>query len=104
MLPLLEPLSPLTRFDRKRGRPAPERFTAPCSINCSKTTVSWRSPTVTKNVIGKPLPSQRRWSLVLKPPWERPKASRSCTCLRADSAESGSRGPFLPRPHVGAHG
>ena len=39
---------------------SPLQLTEPCSINGSNKTASWRSPTLTKKVIGRPLPSQRK--------------------------------------------
>lgn len=81
------PLSPTTRLARCFGRPRPRRLIAPCSINCSNTTASWRCPAVTTKVSNFPPPSARRWILVLKPPRLGPNASRSAPL-------------FLPPPHV----
>jgi len=82
--------SAATRLGLLLGRPRPCLLTAPPSINCSNTGASWRSPGVSMNVKGLPLPSHRMWILVENPPRLRPNAS---FC--------GS--PLLPRLHADEH-
>jgi hypothetical protein len=74
---LLYPLSPTTRRGRRLGRPGPRCFTAPVSTNTGKTKASCRCPGVNTRVNSWPSPSVRRCTLVLNPPWLRPKASVS---------------------------
>src|SRR5215216_1727469 len=83
-------LSAATRRGLLLGRPRPCLLTCPPSINCSNTGASWRSPEVSTNVIGLPLPSHRTWILVENPPRLRPSAS-----------DCGS--PLLPRLRAGEH-
>src|ERR671917_1940849 len=52
-------------------------FTTPWAINWGNTGASWRWPGVSTRVISLPPPSARRCTLVLQPPWLRPKASPS---------------------------
>src|SRR5262249_21392799 len=66
-------LSVPTRAGRRRGgRPA--WGTATVSITASNTTDSCRCPGVSTTPSGRPAPSQTTWTLVPKPPWERPRA------------------------------
>ena len=74
-LRLLYPLSPTNRLGRRLGRPFPERLTAPWSNRSSATVASCCWPGVSTKVINRPWPSTRTCSLVLNPPWLRPKAS-----------------------------
>src|SRR5262245_9612198 len=67
----------MMRCGRCLGRPGPTRFTCPPSINGGNTSASCRWPGVNTRVISLPPPSARRWTLVLKPPRLRPKASVS---------------------------
>jgi len=71
------PLSPTMRCGRKRGRPRPLRLTAPVDIRVSKAIASWRCPGVKQSDIKRPCWSERRWTLVLKPPLLLPNASSS---------------------------
>src|SRR3990172_4056731 len=75
ILRLLYALSPATRFGRIFGRPRPARLTAPPSMSDSKTVASLRCPGVSTIIMSLPPPSARRCTLVLNPPWLRPKAS-----------------------------
>jgi hypothetical protein len=88
---LLKPLSPTTRRGRPRGRPGPRRLTAPWRSKRGATVASCCWPGVSTTVSGWPLPSARRCTFVLNPPWLRPRAS-----------VAGS--PPLPPPHVGGRG
>jgi hypothetical protein len=65
------------RCGRCLGRPGSTRFTCPPSIHGGKTRASCRWPGVTTRGISLPPPSARRWTLGLKPPRLRPKASVS---------------------------
>lgn len=89
IFPLLYPLSPATRLGRCLGRPRPTRLTAPCPISGSKTVASCCCPGVKTSVISLPLPSARTCTLVLNPPWLRPRAS------------SFAGSPFLPQQRAG---
>ena len=91
ILRLLYPLSPTTLCGRIFGRPGPVRLTAPPSISVSNIVASWPCPGVSATVINLPLPSARRCTLVLNPPWLRPNASLVGSPplhpLRADALE-----------------
>ena len=90
----------MIRWGLMRGRPRTATRICPCSINSWKTTASWRSPTLKRNVIGRPFPSHRRWILVLNPPTDRPNDSRCWTCWIGERGDSGFNAPFLLRQHV----
>jgi hypothetical protein len=75
ILRLLYPLSPITLCGRILGCPGPLRLTAPPSISVSNIVASCCCPGVSATVISLPLPSARRCTLVLNPPWLRPNAS-----------------------------
>src|SRR5882724_10638200 len=98
MCPLLYPLSPTTRWGRRLGRPGPRRSTAPASMSCSKTTASCRCPGVRARVISWPPPAARRWTVVLKPPRLRPKASDSGSLLLPQPQADGL-GSWCHRDH-----
>lgn len=82
------------------------RRMAPCSSSCSAIVISCCWPGVSKKVIGLPWPSQRRWILVPKPPWLRPKASCSGVLFlpqpradgRAQCSHPQNGSPNPPRP------
>ena len=69
------PLSPTSRRGLFRGRPRPGRLTAPPSNKAGSCWDSSACPGVNTRQIGLPLPSARKWTLVLNPPRLRPKAS-----------------------------
>src|SRR6478672_1848310 len=84
------PLSPTMRSGRSLGRPLPGRLTPPLESRASTTLASWLWPGVNTSAIKRPWRSVRRWTLVLKPPLLRPRASAAAFV-------------FLPQPHVGGH-
>jgi len=92
-------LSATKRLGRLRRPPAVLRI-KPCRIRFSAWPMSDSWPGVSKKVINLPLPSQRIWILVVKPPRLRPKASASALLFllqqhvdglaRSSSQQSGS--------------
>src|SRR5581483_11313552 len=72
---------------RFRGRPRPDRFSRSDSSSGSTNLDSWAWPAEMTAARGTPLPSTSRWTLVPKPPRERPNAW-----------PSGSPAPFSPPP------
>lgn len=84
------PLSPTSRRGLFRGRPRPGRLMAPPSNKAGNCWDSSACPGVNTKQIGLPLPSARKWTLVLNPPRLRPNASAAGVV-------------FLPQRHVDAH-
>lgn len=111
ILPLLYALSPAVRFGLILGRPRPTRLTEPLSINVSKNAASCRCPGASTIAISLPPPSARKCTLVLNPPWLRPKASlagspflrqpRADALLRWCHPHRGSPNRCAPQPRRG---
>ena len=76
------------------------------SMTTAKAWDSCRWPGVTQTANTMPLPSQTRWSLVPKPPCERPSAwsCGSCSCIDSGPCNCGGRAGFFFRPGRGARG
>jgi hypothetical protein len=102
-----ERASAITRSGRVRGRPRPPRGTRTASRTTSKTVESLTLPGVRTTDSGRPRPSTARWTLVVSPPRDRPRACRAAG-RRGSSSSPVSSPPGSPfcgrRQHAGGPG
>lgn len=90
-------LSPSTRSGVVRGRPVPRRGVRMPSRTWPNAVASLTLPGVSTIDRGRPQPSTARWTLVVSPPRERPRAWPAC-----ERPGSSSSSPFAPPFFAGA--